>query len=311
MNRTLLHRIEAGGAAFVLALGAQHFCGCETANVLSQGVAAVGVASGTITAQQGQSLVRSTEAVGKAFETLTPENEYYVGRAVMATVLQKYQPHDRPDLNLYLNTLGRALAANSEMPETFGGYHFLALDSEDINAFAAPGGLIVVTRGLLRCCRNEDALAAVLAHEIGHVQCRHGIKAINTSRWTGAVTTVATEAGKSLGGKDLAEATRALEGSVSDIAQTMMNSGYGRAAERQADLAAVAILRNTGYNPAALIDMLQVMKAKLKPGGHDFTKTHPDPQERIASVMPAVGAMPAVQEPPARQQRFQQYFREF
>ncbi len=74
--------------------------------------------------------------------------------------------------------LGQSLVIFSDRPETFGGYHFLLLDSNEINAFAAPGGLILVTRGMLQCCANEDELAAVLAHEIAHVEKKHGLTAI-------------------------------------------------------------------------------------------------------------------------------------
>jgi beta-barrel assembly-enhancing protease len=79
------------------------------------------------------------------------------------------------------------------MPETFGGYHFLILDSDEINAFAAPGGLIFVTRGMLRCCDSEDAVAAVLAHEVGHVQHQHGIQTIRKPALTSAFTILAAE----------------------------------------------------------------------------------------------------------------------
>ena len=101
--------------------------------------------------------------------------------------------------------LGQSLAQFSERPETFGGYHFLALDSAEINAFAAPGGLILVTRGLLDCCQTEDELAAVLAHEIGHVEKQHGLRAIRTGRLNSALTILAVEAGKNLAGEQLAE----------------------------------------------------------------------------------------------------------
>ena len=92
------------------------------------------------------------------------------------------------------------LSKTSDLPETFGGYHFLILDSDEINAFAAPGGFIFVTRGLLRCCKHEDAAAAVLAHEIGHVELRHGLQAIKKSRITTALTTLGIAGVKTFGG---------------------------------------------------------------------------------------------------------------
>ncbi|MCX7817987.1 MAG: M48 family metalloprotease [Kiritimatiellae bacterium] len=277
--------------------------GCQTMKAVSETVAVVGVATGAVTEEQAQSIVRTGEALGSAMEQLTPENEYWIGRAVTATILSRYPPLDRPNLNRYVNLVGQTLALFSDRPETFGGYHFLVLDSEEINAFAGPGGLITVTRGMLRLCRTEDELAAVLAHEIGHVQHRHGLQAIKKSRWTGAFTTIVVEAGKTLGGADLAEAVRAFEGSISDVTQTLVNSGYGRAAEREADAAAVRILRAAGYDPHALVTMLDEMKRRLRPGGLDFAKTHPDPADRIRDVLKLIGEARGTTTTPAERQR--------
>lgn len=278
--------------------------GCQAVKVLSEGVAVVGVATGTVTEQQAQSIVKTGEALGSAMEQLTPENEYWIGRSVTATILGSYKPYERPDVNRYVNQLGQSLALFSDRPETFGGYHFLVLDSDEVNAFAGPGGLITVTRGMLRLCKTEDALAAVLAHEIGHVQYKHGLRAIKRSRWTGAFTTMVVEAGKSLGSADLAEATKAFEGSIGDISQTLMNSGYGRAAEREADAAAIRILAQAGYNPSALVAMLEEMGKGHKPGGPGFAKTHPDPAVRIAEIRAMLSAPSPVAPPAVRQQRF-------
>ncbi len=295
----------AVGALVAAVAALSLLAGCQTMKAVSETVAVVGVATGTVTEEQAQSIVRTGEALGSAMEHLTPENEYWIGRTVTATILSRYPPYDRPNLNRYVNLVGQTLALFSERPETFGGYHFLVLDSDEINAFAGPGGLITVTRGMLRLCRTEDELAAVLAHEIGHVQHRHGLQAIKKSRWTGAFTTIVAEAGKTLGGADLAEAVRAFEGSISDVMQTLVNSGYGRAAEREADAAAVRILRAAGYDPRALVTMLQEMKRRLKPGGLDFAKTHPDPEERIQAVLKMIGAGGApTPPPPERQSRF-------
>src|SRR4029077_1325120 len=127
-------------------------------------------------------------------------------------------------------------------PETFGGYHFLLLETDEVNAFAAPGGLILISRGMVRCCKSEDELVAVLAHEISHVDHQHGLKAIRKGRLTSALTTLGAAAGKSLGGAELAQVTQAFEGSITDITSTMMNSGYSRTTEFQADQGAIAIM---------------------------------------------------------------------
>lgn len=279
--------------------------GCGTMETLSQVGTSVAVATGTITPDQAQSINRTVGALEKSFTDITPEQEYWIGRTVAATILARRPPLDRRDMTEYLNTVGQYLALCSDRPETYGGYHFLVMDSDDINAFAAPGGLILVSRGMLRCCRNEDELAAVLAHEIGHVELKHGLQAINKSRLTSALTILAAESVKNLGGQNLAELTRAFEGSISDITGTLVNSGYSRAFEEQADRVAIGILKRAGYSPAALTSLLQTMNARLKPGGADFAKTHPDPMVRVKAIGTVPGHQdPAPASPATREPRF-------
>ncbi|MEI8352818.1 MAG: M48 family metallopeptidase [bacterium] len=255
--------------------------GCETLNKVTEMGTSLGVAAGAINEDQAQSINKSVGAVGKVFESITPEQEYYIGRTVAATILTQNKPFDQKAMTTYLNTLGQYLALCSDRPETFIGYHFLIMDTSDINAFAAPGGFILVSRGMLRCCKSEEALAGVLAHEIGHVELNHGLQAIDKSRLTAAATILGTEAAKNLGGKDLADLTKTFENSIADITSTVMNSGYARKFEFQADKAAVTILERSGYSPSGLVSLLQQMEKNLKPGGHDFAKTHPAPQDRI------------------------------
>ena len=275
--------------------------GCSTVAEMST---MAGQAAGVITEEQAQSINRAAVAVEKTYQDITPEQEYYIGRSVAATVLGAYKPCPSADLNQYLNLVGQTLALSSDRPETFGGYHFLVLDTDEINAFAAPGGLILVSRGLLRCCRSEDALAAVLAHEIGHVQNQHGLKAIRKGRLTSALTILTVEAGKNLAGQDLAQVTQAFEGSITDITSTMMNSGYARTLEDEADATAVQIMVRAGYNPRALIEMLTEMKKRLAADTRGFGRTHPTPESRVQHVTALLGVRPAGAVPPARQQRF-------
>jgi beta-barrel assembly-enhancing protease len=262
-----------------------------------------------ISGQQASSIEKSAEAVGKTFEDITPEQEYYIGRAVAATVLETYNPLDKKEFNRYLNEVGQTLAQASDRPETFSGYHFLTVDSDEINAFAAPGGLILVTRGLVRCCASEDALAAVLAHEIGHVAKKHGLKAIKKGRLTSALTTLASEGAKNLGNDELSKLTEDFQGSISDITSTMMNSGYARTLETEADDAAVTIMQRAGYDPNAFIAMLEQMKKTSAPksgsAARGFAKTHPDPQTRINAVKARIGNLPAAVEPAPRRTRFE------
>lgn len=288
-----LMRCLVPGLALLLA-------GCTEVTKLST---SVGVATGRISEDQKKALDTSSE---KASEKITPEQEYYIGRSVAATILTTYKPYEQDAAALrYLNVLGQSLSLSSTKPETFGGYHFSILDTDEINAFAAPGGLIVVSRGLLRCCRTEDALAAVLAHEVGHVEREHGLNAIEKGRRTAFITTLAVTAGKSLGGDQLAELTKNFESTITDITKTMVNSGYSRQSEFEADASAIRILKAVGYNPDGLVDMLDQMQKRLKPGDHGFGATHPAPKDRIEAARKLIGNPVPISAPAARQQRFQ------
>jgi len=278
--------------------------GCEGMEEATTIGASLGQATGVLTGQQAESIIKSGQAVARGFQDITPEQEYYIGRAVGASLVTQYPPFENRAANLYINTLGQALAQVSDLPETFNGYHFLILDSSEINAFAAPGGLIFVTRGMLRLCRNEDAVAAVLAHEIAHVSHRHGLQAIKKSRITTALSTLAVEGAKNLGGQELAELTRTFENSITDITATLVNSGYSLAFEKQADNTAVTILQRIGYDQNGLVDMLSQMGTRLGPGSPGFGRTHPAPGVRIANVQNRTGVFKPVQNQAARQARF-------
>ncbi len=298
MRRSLLLIALVAAAGGLLA-------GCKALDVVTKVTTSVGVATGKISANEARAINRTASAAGKAFEQITPAQEYYIGRAVAATILQEYRHADLKEAEQYLNVLGQALAMHSEKPETFGGYRFAIMDTDEINAFAAPGGLILVSRGLLRCCRSEDAVAAVLAHEIAHVQHAHGLRAIKKSRLTSALTILAAESAKTMGGEQLAQLTTAFEGSISDITGTLVNSGYSRKLESEADASAIAILERTGYSPAALKDMLEQMHTHMPDDAKGFGKTHPDPHDRVEDIALLIENTGQVEQVKARQKRFE------
>ena len=296
------------GIALLCGLGIA-IVSCQTVDTITKIGTSIGTATGVLTQSQAESIQKSATAVARTFQDITPEQEYYVGRTVGAVVLNKYKPYKNMAAIQYINRLGQTLARASDRPETFGGYHFLILDSGDINAFAAPGGFIFVTRGLLRCTLYEGAVASVLAHEIGHVQLKHGLQAIKKSRVNSALTILGIEGAKTFGGQQLATLTQTFGNSIADISKTLINSGYSRSFEIQADKAAVTILRRVGYDPNALVDMLKVMHQRLKPGGIDFAKTHPSPADRISGIEKIIGGYVPVKQSKARQKRFSKYLR--
>ena len=222
------------------------------------------------------------EKVYDASKDITPEQEYYIGRSVAASILGKYKLYENNNhINNYVNSIGRVLIMNTNKPETFGDYHFAILDSDEINAFATPGGFIFITRGILKMCSNEDELAAVLAHEIAHVQLQHGIESIKDSRWTSVATMLGSEAVARHGPKEIATLTKAFEKSIDDVVNTLVVNGYSRAYENDADEYALGILIKSSYSSSAIKSMLAKMDNSLKNDKRGFGSTHPKASERI------------------------------
>jgi predicted Zn-dependent protease len=235
------------------------------------------------------SMLKSGKKLISGFEDISPEQEHYIGRSVAAVILSRYSYCNHRKGQRYVNVMGQTLAQASDRPETFGGYHFLILDSDEINALSAPGGFVFVTRGLLDCCGSEDAMASVLAHEIGHVQRKHGLQAIQKSRITEGATALALTGTATLSGGKLKEVTQAFDDSIQDITTTMIDSGYSRSFEEEADHDAVVIMRRMGYDPNAIVDMLNVMRRRFTPQSKGFARTHPSPTARINNVLAMIG----------------------
>lgn len=254
--------------------------------------------------QDAFSLVtKHTENLSKASEGFSSAEEYYLGRAVSARILERYPALDDAAANKYVNQLGQALALFSEQPLTYGGYHFQLLDSDEVNAFAAPGGFIFVTKGMLRHVAGESELAAVLAHEISHIQNSDAVKAIKSSRMTEALLALGKDAsGNYVPLAPLSELVSLFDASVSDIVTSLVSKGYSRDQEYAADAAALIILAQAGYDPKSLSAVLGSMEKTLRPGGTDFASTHPSASSRLAALNSA--AAPALPEPKARFTRF-------
>jgi len=246
----------------------------------------------------------SARAFGSAAENATPEQEYFIGRAVAANILSNYKVYDKnPALTAYLNYICGAIVVNSPEPHLFNGYHVAILDSSDINAFTTSGGHIFLTRGLIGIAKTEDALAAVIAHEVAHNQLKHSLKAIKTSRVTQAFLLTASAGVGVITGMDAEEFANILNESVGEIMQTMVNSGYSKEQEYEADIAAMCFMAAAGYQPSGLIDMLNELKAVHKVG-LGLSKTHPSPGQRIYYAEKALGRFTVADTRPVRQDRF-------
>lgn len=237
-----------------------------------------------LSAEQINLITSSVSSTFKAARPISEEEEYYVGRAVAAKILTSYRLVNNRNLTDYVNLVGQAVAIHSEKPFTFGGYHFAVLDSSEMNAFACPGGIIFITRGMVDAVKNEDELAAVLAHEVGHINHRDGIGAISQSRWTEALTTIGSEAAKTYGSKDVAKLVGLFEGSIDDVFKTLVVNGYGRSQEYAADQASLNYLTATGYDPHALKAFLDRLVSRSKGSEGGIMKTHPATRDRVDNV---------------------------
>ncbi len=255
-----------------------------TCGTLTDIGATVGEATGTIDRRQAASIRRTGERMERSFEDFTPEQEYYIGRSVAATVLDQYPAYENDEVNEYLDTIGQIVVLASDRPSLFADYSFQVLDDDEVNAFATPGGHIFLTRGMVRLAENEDELAAVLAHEVAHVVESHGLQTIRTSRITAALTSAAITGAQFAAGEEVAELTEIFEGTIDDVTQTLFTAGYSRSAEREADQGAVKILRRAGYAPSALASFLERMDARWEPDGPGLARTHPSPSDRLNDV---------------------------
>jgi predicted Zn-dependent protease len=241
----------------------------------------LGLAPVTESLALGNSIIEATSGFSK-------EEEHYFGRSVAAQILGRYELIRDRELALYLNDVGLVVASWSDMPETFGGYHFVALDTPEINAMAAPGGIVFITRGLLELLPDEDSLAAIFAHEISHVAERHGMQAISQDNLQEALLSVGRVAGSSLACGDLLNEAKTVFGrAVEDISSTLLSRGYDREQEFDADRMAVTILQRAGYNPKRLLlvlDLLGQAEKEAQDTNSGWFSTHPSPQDRLNAL---------------------------
>jgi predicted Zn-dependent protease len=220
----------------------------------------------------------------KVFENITPEQEYYIGRFVAGNVLSTYKLQtNEPAMTAYINRITNTLVINSPKPEIYNGYHASILDSDEINAFATPGGHIYVTRGLIACTTSEDTLAAVIAHEIAHIQLQHGLKAIKGSRGARAFSDTLSRIPSEGDGK-FARGVKAFKGGIDNMVTTMMTKGYSQAQEYSADKYSLGLLAVAGYEPESIVDMLSVLQKEQPAKGGGFNDTHPTPKRRIENI---------------------------
>lgn len=164
-------------------------------------------------------------------------------------------------------------------------FHVLA-DDQTVNAFALPGGPIFITEGLLKLLRTEGEVAGVLAHEIGHVIARHSAEHIAKQQLTQGLTGAAV-----IATYDPSDPSSRNSAAVAMVIGNLVNMKFGREDELESDRWGVKLMAEAGYDPHAMIRVMEVLRDAGGGGGTpEFFSTHPNPENRIAKIQEAIQA---------------------
>lgn len=255
----------------------------------------------------GDAFSRLDRTIESSQEEFTKRDSYYLGRTVAAHILSRYPLYTgNPALTNYLNLICKALVINSPSPNWYNGYFVSILDTPEINAFSTPGGHIFITRGLIELASSEDMLAAIIAHELAHIQLQHGTADIMNAR---IVRQLVQERDRIF--ENIASQTphQVFTESVSAVAETLFNRGYSQLQEFEADVKAVTLLVSAGYNAGSLIELLRILDRFQGDQIGNLNTTHPSPSQRIANLERQPARRPIVDTSSARQERFNRIMR--
>jgi len=235
--------------------------------------------------------IEGVKKVTEATKEYTQEEEVQLGQGLTAGLLGAAPLHKDERLQRYVNRVGRWVALHSERPDL--PWAFAVVDIETINAFAMPGGMVIISNGLLKRLQSESELAGVLAHEIAHVVQKHQLNAIKSGAWGDVAGMVGEEA---LGRTKIVRQTGALAPGLASAGADFVKNGFflkplDRGLEYEADKMGVVLAARAGYDPYGLVAVLQLL-AQVKGGDEaGILATHPSPNDRMAElekVMPAL-----------------------
>jgi len=215
------------------------------------------------------------------------KTERTIGESLALEGIQRFGiPVKNESLQQYVNLVGSAVAGNSKRATI--PYQFAVLDSNVQNAFAVPGGVIFVSRALVSILNDESELAAVLAHEVGHVSAKHALKSTQRAQFFEGVGTITAVSVRGDKGKKLASA-------IGDMQTVLFDKGLDKEMEFEADRSAMETTYRTGYDPSALIrvlEKLQKLEASSKDKKGSWFSTHPPLSERIVRLRTELGKYP-------------------
>lgn len=213
---------------------------------------------------------RSAAAIGQTMLPISTAKEIDIGRGVAATVAGRYPVSGDTALNRYVNLVGLAVAGVDPREDVV--YRFAVLETPDINAFAAPGGYIFITRGALGIMQSEAELAGVLAHEVGHVNRRHVIEQIRKSSTMAAV-------------RDQSGISGTVLDQVVGNGANVLFTGLSRENELEADSLGQEYAAAAGYDPGGLASFVGHLSSHAGEGPvAELMATHPHPADRLAAL---------------------------
>jgi predicted Zn-dependent protease len=202
--------------------------------------------------------------------------EIALGQNTDHEIKQTYGIYQDKGMNDYVNGVGQKLAAFSFRPKL--QFHFAVLDTPVINAFAAPGGFIYVTRGIMALMNSEAELAVVLGHEIGHVDARHSVKRLSGT----LLISIGLLLGSALS-EDIAKVA-----GLAGIGTQLLFLKFSRSDEYQADSLGIECARKAAYSPVEMVQFFSSLEnMSADSGGHrlpSFLSTHPLTKNRVAKV---------------------------
>ena len=238
------------------------------------------------------------QKVKKANTEVSEPQEIELGGGIASSLLGAAPLLDNPALQRYVNRIGRWIALQSERPDL--PWHFGVLDDADINAFAAPGGYVFITKGLLARMNSEAELAGVLAHEISHVLRKHHLQALKKGARRELMADLADDAIESHGGDERLS-------KLVSAGTELYARGLDKEDEFESDRMGVVLAARAGYDPYGLPAVLQTLQS-INPADSNLAlmfKTHPGFDKRLELLGPLMSpALDDWERQPDLNQRF-------
>lgn len=216
----------------------------------------------------------------KQYVGLSAEEEISLGLQSTPKMIEQYQGlHPDSDDQRLVQEVGKKISTNSMASSSPYEFKFYLLaDEETVNAFALPGGPIFITYALFEKLEDEDQLAGVLGHEIGHVISRHSAERMAKQGFTNSILTGVAVGSESGGATQTAA-----------VAANLVNMKYGRGDELESDHIGVKIMLEAGYDPEALIGVMKILESSSGSSRlPEFQSTHPNPKNRIEKIKEAI-----------------------